>query len=189
MKLVKKIYEGWHGEIYLTDRNTVIKKFKKGLEKNYEKEKEILLELKDYDFVPKIISWNDEEKWIEMEYIEGKLFRYWDKEELLKNLEKILDICYLLDKKGIKKEEFHRPFKHIALVGDRIVLFDWERAKKTNKSNNLNQFIQYLIDYGFVPLTDYLIELLKEYKKNHSKEIYEKLKEYVFKALGTYSWT
>ena len=36
---MKKVDEGWHSEIFLTENGTIIKKFKDKLYKNYEKEK------------------------------------------------------------------------------------------------------------------------------------------------------
>ncbi|MEM4819419.1 MAG: hypothetical protein QXQ91_03840 [Nanopusillaceae archaeon] len=176
---MKKIDEGWHAEIFLTERNTIIKKFKKGLEKNYEKEKNFLLELKNYDFVPKIISWDDKEKWIEMEYINGKFLEDLNKEEIKKYIEKILDICYLLDKLKINKEEMHRPEKHIIILENRIVFIDWERAKKTKKPQNLNQFIQFLINKRIINISNELLNLLKEYKKSYSEESYNDIKNFI----------
>lgn len=182
---MKKIAEGWHSEIFLTENNTVIKKFKKELRKNYEKEKEILLRLKDYDFVPKLIRYNDETLEIEMEYIDCKNFLEVLKEkEVIKNiLLKILDICYILDKMKIEKEEMHRPYKHIFICNDRIVLIDWERAREKENPSNVTQFIQFLIKEKYLKLDEELKNLLILYKKSYSEKEYAKLKEFILKNI------
>ncbi|BFI73026.1 hypothetical protein YN1_0130 [Nanoarchaeota archaeon] len=174
---MKKINEGWHSEIFLTENNTIIKKFKDNLVKNYEKEKYFLTILKDYGFVPKIINYNDNKLEIEMEYINGKSFEELAKDEKIKYIEKILDILFLLDKLKIQKEEMQRPYKHIIIKDDKIYLIDWERSKIKNNPSNLTQFIQYLIKDKIIPFNKEIIELLKEYKRNYSEEIFNKIKK------------
>ncbi|MGC9133355.1 MAG: hypothetical protein ACP5GJ_03065 [Nanopusillaceae archaeon] len=174
---MKKIDEGWHSEIFLTDRNTIIKKFKENLRKNYEKEKYFLLFLKDYGFVPKIINYDDEKMEIEMEYINGMKFKDLDIKEKIKYIEKILDILFTLDKLKIEKEEMQRPFDHIIIKDNKIYLIDWERSRIKDNPSNLTQFIQYLIKDKIIPFNKEIIDLLKEYKKNYSDEIFNKLKE------------
>lgn len=178
-----KINEGWHSEIFLTNKGTIIKKFKENLRKNYEKEKYFLLKLSNYNFIPRIISWNDNELWIEIEYINCKKFEDIIKEKSLskETVEKILDICYILDKLGIEKEEMNRPYKHIFVCENRIILIDWERAREKKSTSNLTQFIQFLIKEKYIERNEILINLLKEYKR--SKENYNKLKEYILNNL------
>ena len=183
-----KIDEGWHAEIFLTGKGTVIKKFKKGLEKNFEKEIYFLSKLKNFDFVPKLISYNKENLEIEMEYIDGITFEDFikiaDKNDIKKVIIKIIEICFTLDKIHIQKEEMHRPLKHIIIKDNRIVLIDWERAKETNKPKNLTQFFQFLtrndtLKEKGIDISDEIKKLIKEYKKSYSNEIYEKIKKYI----------
>lgn len=185
-----KIDKGWHSEIFLTEKGTVIKKFKKGLEKNFEKEIYFLDKLKDFDFVPKVISYDKENLEIEMEYIDGIKFKdfikIYDKESIKKVIIKILDICFLLDKMKIQKEEMRRPLKHIIIKDNRVVLIDWERAKEKNKPSNLTQFVQFLIENKMLKekglyISEEIKNLLKEYKKFYSVEVFEMIKDYIRK--------
>ena len=181
-----KIDKGWHSEIFLTDKGTVIKKFKKNLIKNFEKEVYFLEKLKDFGFVPKIISYDKDNLEIEMEYINCKklkdFIREKDKEEIKEVLLKILDICYFLDKMKIQKEEMLRPYDHIFICENRIVFIDWERAKEKENPSNLTQFIQFILtdkglkEKGIELKKEEFINLLKEYKRSYSKDIFEKIK-------------
>ncbi|MGB9674783.1 MAG: hypothetical protein ACPLX8_01475 [Nanopusillaceae archaeon] len=176
---MKKIDEGWHSEIFLTERNTIIKRFKKGLTKNYEKEKYFLNFLKDYGFVPKIISYDDSNLEIEMEFIDGKKFKDLNINEKIKYIDRILDILFLLDKLKIEKEEMQRPYEHIIIKENKIYLIDWERARIKDKPSNLTQFIQYLIKERILEFKTDLIDLLKKYKNTYSEEIFYKIKSYI----------
>lgn len=182
---MKKIYEGWHSYVYLTDRNTIIKRFKEGLIKNYEKEKLFLNKLQRFGFVPKIISYDDNKLEIEMEYIDGMYFIDFllmkDKEEIRNILKKIIKICYILDRLRIEKEEFTRPYKHIIIKDGKIYLIDWERARIKERPSNLTQFMSFMINSdiirykGIIFEKDLVINLMKEYKRKYSKEILKKL--------------
>ncbi len=164
------ITEGWHSHIYLTDRNTIIKKFKENLRLNYEKEKYFLLKLKDFDFTPKIIDFDDSEMKIEMEYIKGKTLKEVIKKgkltvDLIKD---ILEICYTLDKLRIDKGEMNRPWEHI-IISDRIVFIDWERAKETRKPSNVTNFLQFLHKIKFIDITK-IKDILRKYKKTYDRK-------------------
>lgn len=184
-----KIAEGWHSEIFLTEKGTIIKRFKQGLIKNFHKECYFLRKLQDYDFVPRLLGCYPESLEVEMEYIRGVTFG-----ELIKSgdilctrsvIFKILDILYLLDINGIQKEELNRPHKHIIISGDRIVLIDWERAKETDRPSNVTQFLSFLINCkglnkkGIPKSKESILELSKEYKINYSKEILDKIKSMI----------
>ncbi|MFZ8801363.1 MAG: hypothetical protein ACO2ON_04300 [Candidatus Nanopusillus sp.] len=181
---MKKIDEGWHSEIFLTEKGTIIKKFKDKLYKNYEKEKYFLDSLSNYGFVPKMISYNDKNLEIEMEYIDGKKFEDLDLKEKIKYLDKIMDILFLLDRLKIEKKEMRRPYQHIIIKDDKIYLIDWERARLKNNPSNLTQFIQYLIDDRIIDIDQGLINLLREYKRFYSEKIFNKIKEKIKNILG-----
>ena len=181
---MKKVDEGWHSEIFLTENGTIIKKFRDKLYKNYEKEKYFLNLLNNYGFVPKIISYNDKNLEIEMEYINGKKYEDLDIEEKKKYLDNILDILFLLDRLKIEKEEMKRPYQHIIITDNKIYLIDWERARLKNNPSNLTQFIQYLIDDKIIDIDQDLINLLREYKKFYSEEIFNKIKEKIKSILN-----
>ena len=181
---MKKIDEGWHSEIFLTENGTIIKKFRNKLYKNYEKEKYFLDFLSNYGFVPKIISYNDKNLEIEMEYIDGKKFEDLDLEEKKKYLDNILDILFLLDRLKIEKGEMGRPYQHIIIKDNKIYLIDWERARLKDNPSNLTQFIQYLISDKIININQDLINLLREYKKFYSEEIFNKIKEKIKSILN-----
>ncbi len=166
------ITEGWHSYIYLTDRNTIIKKFKENLRLNYEKEKCFLLKLKDFDFTPKIIDFDDKEMKIEMEYIKGKTLKEIIKEgkltvDLIKD---ILEICYTLDKLKINKGEMNRPLEHI-IVSNRIVFIDWERAKEIRKPSNVTDFLQFLNKIKIIDIRK-MRDVIRKYKKSYERKYF-----------------
>jgi len=51
------------------------------------------------------------------------------------------------------------------------------KGKIKNNPSNLTQFIQYLIDDKIIDIDQELINLLREYKKFYSEEIFNKIKE------------
>jgi len=148
-----------------------------------------LEKLKDFDFVPKIYSYDDKNLTIEMEKIDGitiqEIFEKGYLEEIKKVVSKVIDICFLLDKMGIQKEEMNRPYRHIIVQGERVVFIDWERAHEKKNPSNLTQFIEYLYKNkeilerkGFIlPEREEMIKLMKEYKKSYSEEVVKKIKE------------
>ncbi len=184
-----KITEGWHAEIFLTKRGTIIKKFKPGLEKNFYKECYFLKKLQNYNFVPRLLRCYPKSLEVEMEYIEGtafgKLIRLRDIYSIRQIILKILDILYLLDISNIQKEELNRPHKHIIINGERIVLIDWERAKETNKPSNITQFISFLVNcrdlnkMGIPKSRESILELSRNYKISYSRKILGKIKSVV----------
>ncbi len=184
----RKIGRGWHSTIYLTDRKTVIKAFKKGMVKNFQKELQMLTILKSYDFVPKILNHDSKKLEIEMEYIEGCSLKEFlktntNKKQVLNVIKKIFNICYILDRMKIQKEEMINPEKHIIISGDRVVFIDFERAIEKEKPSNLTQFVEYIYrrrnvlkKFGIeISNRDCIINLLKEYKKTYSRKIFEEL--------------
>ncbi len=190
---MKHIAKGWHSEIYLTERGTVIKRFKEGLYRNFEKEVRILKQLSNYDFVPKLFSFNNEKMEIEMEYIRGINLREFlrrerDRDKIFNVIKKIFEICFILDKHKIQKEEMNNPEKHIIISDDRIVFIDFERAVEKNRPSNVTQFVEYLykkkevLEKFGIKLNEKskVIEYLKKYKKEYTKESLEDLLRNIF---------
>ncbi|BBL45604.1 putative serine/threonine protein kinase [Nanobdella aerobiophila] len=176
------IFRGKHSHIFLTDRNTIIKKFNKDLLLNYNKEKFFLNFLRNYSFVPKILSYDNNNLEIEMEYIDGIYFKYIDRSKKIDYLEKLLDILFLLDRLGIEKREFTRPYYHIILKDDNIYLIDWERATIKERPSNLTQFLQYIIKYYNIG-NNKIFDLLKLYKRNYTIYNYINIKRFIFNSL------
>jgi len=183
---MKLIARGKHSFVFLTSRGTILKKFKPNLSKNFEKEVHFLSKLRNFLFVPKLISFDPKKLEIEMEYVKGQslkdIIKKGETKELLYTINKVLDICFLLDSMKIQKEEMHRPYKHVILSGRRVVLLDWERAKETKKPSNLTQFAQFLLrDKAVSKLLsldrEHLTKLMKEYKETFSRNAFEKVKK------------
>jgi len=60
-------------------------------------------------------------------------------------LKRVFEQCYLLDRMNLRKEEMQNPYKHIIITkGNKPVLLDFERARKTLKPHNVTQFCQYV---------------------------------------------
>jgi putative serine/threonine protein kinase len=132
---------------------------------------------------PKLIK--STKDYIVMDYIKGVTFvKYLEntQKESAKNIIKIiknlLDQCYFLDNTGIDKEEMHHPIKHIIISKNKKpVMIDFERCHKTEKPKNVTQFGVFLIrikdlliKFGIIIEPKKMIELLRIYKKNQSKE-------------------
>ena len=88
-------------------------------------------------------------------FVEGEFFPKFaekaSKRKITSVIKDVLKQCYELDEMGIDKEEMHRPFKHI-IVKTNPVMIDFERIHKTKKPKNVTQFIQYLISSHITPL-------------------------------------
>jgi len=191
MKLIGK---GRHSLIFLTERNTVIKRFNPGLQKNFEKEIYFLNKLRDFKFVPKLISYNEKTLEVEMEYISGFSLESLIKNKNIKDLTRVvlksIDICHFLDKIHVQKEEMHRPLKHV-ILSDRVVFIDWERSKETEKPSNLTQFLHFLcrdsrVNNIFNLGADYIQNFCKIYKETYSSELVELLKSKIKQLLDEY---
>jgi release factor glutamine methyltransferase len=125
-----------------------------------------------------------------MEFIEGlTLPKFIEKEKklnsskrksknLLNVILRILEQCYLLDKKGVNKEELNRPTKNLVIskngVHNIVTLLDFERCYDTDKPHNVNQFCSFLAQQRFVDKEN-MLELAKVYKKRYSKADFEKI--------------
>jgi len=125
-------------------RNNIIIKI--GLEQYIFKEIHYLKKLQKYDFVPKIYFLN--KNYLIMEKIEGILIDNYielkSKKEILIILQKILDICFKLDKLGIQKFELTNPYKHIIITKNNEVKFiDFERSIVSLSPKNITQILQY----------------------------------------------
>ena len=85
-------------------------------------------------------------------------------------LKEVLRQCYVLDKLGISKEEFHRPIKHVMISEDlKVTLLDFERCHNSEKPNNVSQFCTFLAKLNRIN-SEELFELAGKYKKSYSIE-------------------
>ncbi len=108
-------------------------------------EAKMLEKLNEYRIGPELIECGKE--YIIMEFIDGEniedFVRDHSKEKIRKVITEVFDKLYVLDKIKINKEEMHRPYKHI-IVGERVVLIDFERARTKQNTHNVTQFCNYL---------------------------------------------
>ena len=124
------------------------------------------------------------ERYIVMEFVEGKIIEEWmnDKKcsEVLKILRSVLEQCFVLDQLHFAKEEMHHPHKHIIItpLGEPVMI-DFERSHESQNPQNVTQFVEYicrlrkeLAAQGFIVPVDMLRELAKRYKEQPAKETF-----------------
>ncbi len=106
------------------------------------------------------------------EFAEGTYVRDLPKKQLPAAAKKILMQCFILDKAGINKQEMTRPLKH-AIVGKKVTLIDFERARKTESAHNVTQFCQFIGNH--IGNKKKWIELSKEYSHTRSEMTVKKM--------------
>ena len=113
-------------------------------------EAKFLQEVNKLGIGPKYISHNEKE--LVMKFVDGKIIGEFvnenNKKEIVNVLVDVLEQCFKIDKIKISKEEMHHPYKHV-IIGEKVVMIDWERAHKTLKPSNVTQFCQYLTSTKF----------------------------------------
>jgi len=163
--------------------NKVKKVFLKEFRGGIEIEAKFLKLMSKKDISPSVISVDSEG--IVMDFAEGILLKDFlmscSKKNLIDILIKILDICRKLDKMGINKMEMNHPGKHI-IIGKKILLVDFERARFSENPKNVRQFVSF-IGSGFilekldienrVDFRKKIEDLAEKYKKD--AKVYEKI--------------
>lgn len=143
-------------------------------------EAEILPLVNEKGIGPKFVSY--ENNILTMTYIEGLDYESWIKKGKLSLLPKIitslLNQAYKLDCLGIDKSEFLRPYTNIK-IGQKIVLLDFERARKVEKPKNIQQLCSFIENKYSVDLRD----LVKNYSKNRDKKSFDRIKNKVLLKL------
>lgn len=89
------------------------------------------------------------EDYIIMQYVKGKqIIDFLDganKRKIRSVLKKTFEQMYTLDNLKINKAEMHRPIKHLIITRcNKPVLLDFERARKSIKTQNVTQFCQFI---------------------------------------------
>ena len=131
------------------------------------------------------------ENYLVYEFVEGEFILDWLKDKRKEQIEmvliNVLRQCFIMDELKVNKEEMHRPHKHI-LISDfgGVVLLDFERCIKSDKPKNVTQVVEFfsriskeLWEKGFEVKVSELRELAKEYKKDLSKESFERIVKYI----------
>lgn len=194
IKNKKYLAKGKRGEVWVGEynyKNKIIKiAIKKKLKKseaigNIENEANFLKILNEHNIGPQLLS--SGENWIMYKFVEGELILDHiinnDKKEIKRVLFEIFRQCKLMDELKINKEEMHRPYKHI-LVDKQIIMIDFERCRFNKKVHNVTQLIQFitskkldniLTKKGFNINIDLIRKNAKEYKKNINDKNYKKI--------------
>lgn len=148
--------------------------------------------LSEKSYVPDFYYYDDEEKYLIREFIDGISFRSVleennEEKDIKQVILRLLDICRDLDKEGVDKSELQRPLKDVILV-DQPYLIDFERCTHSRTPSNVTQFVQFIISDRYkdvfetinIPLTfDEGVRLCKRYKKTYDEKWFQKIKERV----------
>lgn|SRR5574337_221404 len=144
---------------------------------------------------PRVID--SSKNFIVMEYVEGKKIIDWVRElkgrgsasSFRKVARKILEDCYKLDRVQLDHGELSYIHKHV-IVGRSPCIIDFESASLNRRTSNVTSAAQSIfIGSGLsnivkkiikIPSTKYMIESLKKYKHDQSRENFDS----VLKVLG-----
>ncbi len=190
IKNLETVGKGWRGVVYRGYYNGQLLAFKVPREeihrKAIKKEAEILKEVNRYGIGGKLKFVGDD--FIAYEFIEGKPLKDALNEENVKDLiYKLLIQARTLDKLGISKDEMHRPYTNV-IVDKRgnVHLIDFERAKYTDKPNNVTQLLQFIMTAAkrYFPHIERekLIELAKKYKRQPSEKNFQRIIDYLYRS-------
>jgi putative serine/threonine protein kinase len=180
LKALRKFSEGWRGIIYvgyLRGQKVALKVAKdRNRVRAINREAQILERLKGLDMFPQLLFKG--EGYFCYSFIEAKPFRRvfpeLDREKRGKVLLDILYATYLLDRLGIRRNEFSRVDKNI-LIDDslRVYILDFDRGSFTERASNLPQFLQFLVREGILELRR-AVELWKRYSEDR-EGVYERV--------------
>ena len=113
-----------------------------------------------------------------MEYVNGSRILDWieknkSKAKIRKVIIDLLKQCIIMYKLGIEKMEMHKPVKHV-IIGKRITLIDFERARKRKHPRNVTQLCQFFFRIKVMKRD---VDILKRYKKNQTDKNFISLKK------------
>ncbi len=174
----KFIGEGNRGAVYKLDKSTVVKIEHDNIKSRVENEFNLLKRLAKYKYFPKPIYYDKEDRFLVREYVDGIEI---DKVELnWEIIKEIIEMCFILDKEGINQKELTRPFNHIFIDKNKVMMIDFERSSLSKNTKNVNQFVQFLIKRYKIKEKK-LIELLKKYKKNKTRKELDEILSFLSK--------
>lgn len=129
-------------------------------------EANMLREVNKYKIGPKYLF--NTKNALVYEFVEGKDLI---ESKQIKNIcKKVFEQCYKLDLLGINKQEMTRPMKHV-IVGNKVTLIDFERARKAEETHNVTQFCQFVGNHVQPEQKTKWIKLAQEYAKNKNIRI------------------
>lgn len=122
------------------------------------------------------------------QYINGQTLQEWLSQDRTRKeehnvLSQILEQCWRLDQTGLDHGELSYAAKHVLITkSKKPVIVDFETASTNRGSSNVTSICQYLFlshTQGKPPISDgqrkAIIEALKRYKRNRSRENYERV--------------
>jgi len=140
---------------------------------------------------PKIIGVS--KNFLVMEYLEGIKISEWvdflegpgSTKKLKSTIRKILEDCYRLDQIGFDHGELSNISKHIIVGETKSTLIDFESSSINRRPSNVTSITQaFFIGSGIAkkaqkiyknPSKQQIIDILKQYKKERSRDSFEKL--------------
>jgi len=184
LKNLEKFAEGYRGIIYTYTENgekfAVKVPSEEKLIKTFQKEANILtfLNRKGVKFVPQVVFVGED--FFVYRFLEGIPFKKLQKElnrnSLLYYLKKILLAAYCLDRLGVFKDEFQRPFTNVLINGKKVYLLDFERGLPNKHWKNVPQFLQFLVAVKVLTREE-AVQFGREYKRNPKAVIKRLLKK------------
>ncbi|VVB74230.1 Uncharacterised protein [Candidatus Tiddalikarchaeum anstoanum] len=166
---------GMRSEVYRLNKNLVVKIERDDTDSKdrIKNEYDTLNILKKYKYFPKPFDYNPKLKYLIRDYVGGDLIKdVFDKEIFIN----CLKLCRCLDTEGINQSELNNPYKHIFIAKDKIMMIDFERARKMKNPHNVSQFIAYIMKKYRIK-DDILINLVKEYKKKYDEASFKRILE------------
>jgi putative serine/threonine protein kinase len=184
---LKEFSQGWRGKIYTgyLDNIKVAIKTPKNPEfvNQILKEAEILSIVNKHNLGNKLIYKGKD--FFVYEFIEGKpLIEILNETNAKILILQLLKQGRILDKLKISKDELHRPYTNVLVDNDNYIhLIDFERAKRTDKPQNVTQILQFIMNISndYFPFIEKqrLIELAKKYKREQTEKNFEEILKYL----------
>ncbi len=170
--------EGWRSYIYVglwREEKVSVKVAKsKNVVKAIQREADILEYLKGLEGFPYILFRGDD--FFVYRFIEGTPYGRLGAsgEEEKRILRKVLELAFILDEKGINRDEFSRIDKNVIVSEDGgVYILDFERGGFSKRPSNVTQFLQLLRRKGFLTHKE-SIELGKMYGKG-KEEVFKRI--------------
>ena len=184
---LEEFSQGWRGKIFTAylDGERVAVKMPKSKEflNAINKEAEILQIVNKHNIGNKLVYVGKD--FFAYKFIEGKHFRdVLNKNNYRKLLFQLLEQGRVLDRLKISKDELHKPHTNVLVdKNDKLYLIDFERAKITEKPQNITQILQFImgISQNYFPELDKqkLIELAKRYKREQTEKNFSSILKYL----------
>ncbi len=187
--------KGYVGVVVLAKKNNkqvALKIRRTDSQRNNMKNESVLLKLvNSVNVGPKMIDVS--KNFLVMEYLEGEKISDWinslkgagSTKKLKSTIRKVLEDCYRLDQINFDHGELSNISKHVIVGKTKSTLIDFESSSTNRKPSNVTSIAQaFFIGSGIAkkaqkiyknPPKEKIIEALKQYKQEKSKENFEEL--------------